>query len=83
MIVSGREDFETITRELIEKQKIRISLIDQNSGDREIEQPPQTPATMQSMGFDGFLGDLIDAPAPVMSVLRSRNRIHQTVLFCL
>lgn len=81
--MSGKEDYEIVARELIEKARCRITLIDASSGDQENPTPPMDANALKAAGFDGYIGDYIDAPEPVMNVLRSKHYIHRTVRFLL
>ena len=81
--MSGREDYEVVARELIEKEKCRITLIDEQSGDQEQTSPLLDNEALKAAGFDGYIGDFLDAPGPVMSILRSKHHIHRTVIILL
>lgn len=74
----SRNDFRTLQRSLNLEMKLHDISIKTSSVPLESFQPPVPSDEIQKMGFDGWARDYLNGPEPILSVLCSENRLHQT-----
>ncbi|KAI9044953.1 DNA repair ATPase SMC5 [Aspergillus affinis] len=74
----SRNDFRTLQRCLNIEMKLHDISIKTSSIPLENFRPPMSGDEIQTMGFDGWAKDFLKGPEPVLSVLCSENRLHQT-----
>ena len=76
--VQSRKDFRTLQKAVIEE----LGLWDINMRTcalpLESLKPPYSTQELQSRGFDGWAKDFLRGPPPVIAMLCSENRLHQT-----
>ncbi|KAJ2850517.1 Structural maintenance of chromosomes protein 5 [Coemansia brasiliensis] len=70
------EDYHTFTREVNDKLKLRVDVVYYRQPLNSFK-PPMSRSELQSLGFDGYASDFIEAPAPVLAALCSRDDVHQ------
>lgn len=73
-----RNDFKTLQRALNIELKLSEISIRTSSIPLERFQPPLSNEEIKHFGFDGWAKDFVDGPEPVLAVLCSENRFHQT-----
>lgn len=76
----NREDYDRLAHELIDKQHLNVSIREFSRTDIPTfdKQPrPMSNNELKSYGFDGYVIDLIDGPAPVLNMLCHSARINQ------
>ncbi|PLB49249.1 P-loop containing nucleoside triphosphate hydrolase protein [Aspergillus steynii IBT 23096] len=74
----SRNDFRTLQRSLNMEMRLHDISIKTSSVPLENFQPPVSGEEIQKMGFDGWAKDFLNGPDPILSVLCSENRLHQT-----
>ncbi|CAO1614814.1 unnamed protein product [Parajaminaea phylloscopi] len=78
-VCQTRADYDLFTRELIDRQKLRLN-VSELEGGRTIQQleqqRPYTLAEIQAMGFDDFVSNLVEAPEPILAWLFSTTGLH-------
>jgi len=80
-VTQCKDDYDLFTNELIDKRKLRISVVmfeNLTIDDFEIPIPKDE---LQSYGFDCYLIDLIQGPEPVKCALCKLNNIHSIVSY--
>ncbi|KAH8431563.1 DNA repair ATPase SMC5 [Aspergillus melleus] len=74
----SRNDFRTLQRCLNIDMRLHDISIKTSVVPLENFRPPIPGDEIQKMGFDGWAKDFLKGPEPVLSVLCSENRLHQT-----
>lgn len=72
-----KEDHKKLTDQLYRVMSLSV-VIRTCSKPREAFQPPVSAEEAASLGLDGFAVDYIDGPAPVLAMLCSEKRVHQS-----
>jgi hypothetical protein len=73
----SRNDFRVLQRAMVEMRLHDIS-IRTCSAQLGQFQPPTSQDELQRLGFDGWARDYLSGPEPVLAMLCSENRLHQT-----
>ncbi|RHZ49550.1 DNA repair ATPase SMC5 [Aspergillus thermomutatus] len=73
-----RNDFRTLQRALITEMRLHDISIRTSTKPLENFRPPVSDGELRSLGFDGWAKDFLSGPEPVLAVLCSENRLHQT-----
>ncbi|KAJ1831048.1 Structural maintenance of chromosomes protein 5 [Coemansia sp. RSA 2711] len=70
------KDYHTFTREVNDKLRLRVDVVHYP---RPLDsfRPPVSRDEAKKLGFDGYALDFIDAPAPVLAALCTRDSIHE------
>ncbi|KAL4883907.1 hypothetical protein BJY04DRAFT_226228 [Aspergillus karnatakaensis] len=76
--VQTRNDFRTLQRNLIGQLKLHDISIRTSSLALDSLRSPLSDDNLKSLGFQGWAKDFISGPEPVLAVLCSENRLHQT-----
>ncbi|KAL2830261.1 hypothetical protein BDW59DRAFT_23040 [Aspergillus cavernicola] len=76
--VQSRNDFRTLQRALNGELKLHDIAIRTSSISLDRLQPPMSDNELKSLGFQGWARDFLQGPEPVLAVLCSENRLHQT-----
>ncbi|KAI9369411.1 P-loop containing nucleoside triphosphate hydrolase protein [Aspergillus egyptiacus] len=76
--VQSRNDFRTLQRALISELKLHDISIRTSSIPLDSLRPPMSDNELGSLGFQGWAKDFLHGPEPVLAVLCSENRLHQT-----
>ncbi|KAL5339623.1 hypothetical protein BJX70DRAFT_363462 [Aspergillus crustosus] len=76
--VQTRNDFRTLQRNLIGQQKLHDIAIRTSSQALDSLRSPMSGDELRNLGFQGWAKDFINGPEPVLAVLCSENRLHQT-----
>lgn len=80
--VTNKEDFQTLTHHLLSRNENCLSLSDihvkQASKPIGSLQTQTDQATLQSLGFDGWLIDALEGPEPVLVMLAEACGLHRT-----
>ncbi|KAJ9267116.1 hypothetical protein DTO212C5_6034 [Paecilomyces variotii] len=74
----SRNDFRTLQRALNMEMKLHDISIRTCSLSLSSLQPPFPADQLRRMGFDGWATDFLVGPEPVLAILSSENRLHQT-----
>ncbi|THC90419.1 hypothetical protein EYZ11_010118 [Aspergillus tanneri] len=74
----SRNDFRTLQKALNIEMKLHDISIRTSSAPLENFQPPFPADNIKAMGFNGWANDFLSGPEPVLAVLCSENRLHQT-----
>ncbi|KAL1849547.1 Structural maintenance of chromosomes protein 5 [Paecilomyces lecythidis] len=74
----SRNDFRTLQRALNVEQKLHDISIRTCSISLSSLQPPLSGDQLRRLGFDGWATDFLLGPEPVLAILSSENRLHQT-----
>jgi hypothetical protein len=73
-----RNDFRTLQRALNIEMRLHDISIRTSTTPLENFRPPVSDEELRSLGFDGWAKDFLSGPEPVLAVLCSENRLHQT-----
>ncbi|EAU32569.1 hypothetical protein ATEG_07185 [Aspergillus terreus NIH2624] len=73
-----RNDFKTLQRFLIRELRLHDITIRTCSVPLENLAVPMSNEEVSQLGFDGFAKDYLNGPEPVLAMLCSENRLHQT-----
>ncbi|GFF24475.1 structural maintenance of chromosomes protein 5 [Aspergillus udagawae] len=73
-----RNDFRTLQRALVTEMRLHDISIRTSTTPLESFRPPVSDEELRSLGFDGWAKDFLSGPEPVLAVLCSENRLHQT-----
>ncbi|KAL2845000.1 hypothetical protein BJY01DRAFT_214594 [Aspergillus pseudoustus] len=76
--VQTRNDFRTLQRNLNGDQKLHDIAIRTSTSFLDSLRPPLTENQLRDLGFQGWAKDFLQGPEPVLAVLCSENRLHQT-----
>ncbi|KAJ2776292.1 Structural maintenance of chromosomes protein 5 [Coemansia javaensis] len=68
-------DYYTFTREVNDRQRLRVDVVRFPKALDAFRAPVPRPE-LQALGFDGYALDFIEAPAPVLAALCSRDSLH-------
>ncbi|KAJ2728023.1 Structural maintenance of chromosomes protein 5 [Coemansia sp. D1744] len=70
------EDYHTFTREVNDRQRLRVDVVRFN---RPLDsfRPQMSQSDVRALGFDGYALEFIDAPAPVLAAMCSRDKVHE------
>ncbi|ORY85894.1 P-loop containing nucleoside triphosphate hydrolase protein [Neocallimastix californiae] len=71
-----KEDYEVFTNELIDKKKLRISVVMFNNLKLSDFKAPIPKEELKKYGFDCYVLDLIQGPTEILNVLCKINKIH-------
>ncbi|PWN95840.1 P-loop containing nucleoside triphosphate hydrolase protein, partial [Tilletiopsis washingtonensis] len=76
-VCQTRADYDLFTRELVDKQKLRLNVVEQEGG-KTLSQHnrPCSQEKLEELGFQAFVIDLIDGPEPVLNYLCSSAYLH-------
>ncbi|CEH18097.1 Structural maintenance of chromosome protein SMC5/Spr18, SMC superfamily [Ceraceosorus bombacis] len=76
-VCQTRADYDFFTRELIDKQKLRLNVVELE-GQKQMEeyQRPCSQQQLEQLGFHSFLVDLVDGPAPILAYLCKESQLH-------
>lgn len=74
----SRNDFRTLQRALNIEMKLHDISIRTCSVPLEEFRPPMSDEELRRLGFDGWARDFLSGPDPVLAMLCSENRLHQT-----
>lgn len=76
-VCQTRADYDLFTRELIDKRKWRLNVVEMEGGPAlSTYTPPMPVSTLTSHGFDAYALDCIDAPPDVLRYLCSTAHLH-------
>ena len=73
-----RNDFRTLQRALSMEMKLSDVSIRTSSASLQNFQPSLSVDDLRQFGFDGWAKDFLSGPEPVLALLCSENRLHQT-----
>lgn len=73
-----RNDFKTLQRFLIRELRLHDITIRTCSVPLDTLSVPMSNEEVNQLGFDGFAKDYLNGPEPVLAMLCSENRLHQT-----
>ncbi|RHZ57589.1 hypothetical protein CDV55_104570 [Aspergillus turcosus] len=73
-----RNDFRTLQKALNIDMKLHDISIRTSTTPLENFRPSVSDGELKSLGFDGWAKDFLSGPEPVLAVLCSENRLHQT-----
>ncbi|KAL4870394.1 hypothetical protein BDV12DRAFT_165889 [Aspergillus spectabilis] len=76
--VQTRNDFRTLQRNLIGQLKLHDISIRTSSLSLDSLRSPLSTDELGNLGFQGWAKDFLSGPEPVLAVLCSENRLHQT-----
>ncbi|KAL4782696.1 P-loop containing nucleoside triphosphate hydrolase protein [Aspergillus varians] len=76
--VQTRSDFRTLQRALNGELKLHDISIRTSSIPLENLRPPMSDNALAALGFQGWAKDFLNGPEPVLAMLCSENRLHQT-----
>ncbi|KAL4917725.1 P-loop containing nucleoside triphosphate hydrolase protein [Aspergillus aurantiobrunneus] len=76
--VQTRNDFRTLQRALIGEMKLHDISIRTSSIPLANLRPSLVDNELRDLGFQGWAKDFLDGPEPVLAMLCSENRLHQT-----
>ncbi|KAL3460623.1 P-loop containing nucleoside triphosphate hydrolase protein [Aspergillus heterothallicus] len=76
--VQTRNDFRTLQRNLNGDQKLHDIAIRTSTSSLDSLRPPIPENQLRNLGFQGWAKDFLLGPEPVLAVLCSENRLHQT-----
>lgn len=76
--VQTRNDFRTMQRELIGKMKLHDVHMKTCSVGLEGLRSPASHEQLRALGFEGWASEYLSGPDPVLAMLFSENRLHQT-----
>lgn len=74
-VCETRADYDLFTRELIDKRKWRLNVVELEST-RSTYTPPIPPSDLAALGFDAYAVDCVDAPNEVLKYLCSASNLH-------
>lgn len=78
-VCQTRADYDTMTAELIDKQGLRINVVENQSG-KTVQQfeatRPLKLEQIRQMGFDDFVSNFIEGPEPVIEYLYTACNLH-------
>ena len=77
-VCQNDEDYDILTRELNEEQRLRITVL---MAHRTTARHPMSRDELQKLGFDCFLSDSIQCPEPVTDALLRFSPIQNIVCF--
>lgn len=76
-VCQTRADYDLFTRELIDKRKWRLNVVEMEGGPAlDTYAPPLPPGALERLGFDAYLLQCIDAPHDVLRYLCSASSLH-------
>ncbi|KAL2820050.1 P-loop containing nucleoside triphosphate hydrolase protein [Aspergillus granulosus] len=76
--VQTRNDFRTLQRNLNGEQRLHDIAIRTSTSSLDSLRPPIPESQLRNLGFQGWAKDFLQGPEPVLAVLCSENRLHQT-----
>ncbi|KAL1960517.1 hypothetical protein VTO42DRAFT_7816 [Malbranchea cinnamomea] len=76
----SRSDFRTLQRILYNELRLHDVTIKTCSSPLSQFHPPVSNEELRALGFDGWARDYLTGPEPVLAMLCSENRLHQTPL---
>jgi structural maintenance of chromosomes protein 5 len=74
----SRNDFRVLQKSLIGGMKLHDVSIKTCSASLQQFQPPTSQDELRKLGFDGWASEYLSGPEPVLAMLCSENRLHQT-----
>ena len=74
----SKNDFRTLQRALMGELKLQDISIRTCSTSLDLMRPPLSADELRRLGFDGWAKDFLKGPEPVVAMLCSENRLHQT-----
>ncbi|KAF9299963.1 Structural maintenance of chromosomes protein 5 [Mortierella antarctica] len=77
-VCQTREDYNTLTREVLDKLKLRVNIIAPRPSELDLGsyRPPASKEDLHKLGFECFVLDAVDGPAPLLAALCSKASIH-------
>ncbi|KAG0086782.1 Structural maintenance of chromosomes protein 5 [Podila epicladia] len=77
-VCQTREDYNILTRELLDKLKLRVNIIAPRPSELDLGsyRPPASKEDLHKLGFECFVLDAVDGPAPLLAALCSKTSIH-------
>lgn len=78
-VCQTRADYDRMTKELVDKQKLRINVAEMEGG-RTMEQfeaaRPLSVEQIRQLGFNAYISDMVEGPESVMAYLCNSANIH-------
>lgn len=73
-----REDYNILTREVLDKLKLRVNIVAPRPSELDLQsyRPPASKEDLRLLGFECFVLDAVDGPAPLLAALCSKASIH-------
>ncbi|KAG0361235.1 Structural maintenance of chromosomes protein 5 [Podila minutissima] len=77
-VCQTREDYNILTREVLDKLKLRVNIIAPRPSELDLGsyRPPASKEDLHKLGFECFVLDAVDGPAPLLAALCSKASIH-------
>nr|WJN25109.1 structural maintenance of chromosome protein [Moesziomyces parantarcticus] len=76
-VCQTREDYDTFTRELIDSQRLRITVAEVEGITLESMRPDVPREQLAGLGFESYVIDLIDGPEDVLVHLCRQSHLHR------
>ncbi|KAF9109450.1 Structural maintenance of chromosomes protein 5 [Mortierella sp. AM989] len=78
IVCQTRDDYNYITRELLDKMKLRVNIIAPTARELDLDnhRSPVSQSQLKSFGFDCFMLDAIDGPPALLAALCAKSGIH-------
>ncbi|KAG0036191.1 Structural maintenance of chromosomes protein 5 [Podila clonocystis] len=77
-VCQTREDYNILTREVLDKLKLRVNIIAPRPSELDLGsyRPPASKEDLHQLGFECFVLDAVDGPAPLLAALCSKASVH-------
>ncbi|KAI9239774.1 MAG: hypothetical protein BYD32DRAFT_410198 [Podila humilis] len=77
-VCQTREDYNIMTREVLDKLRLRVNIIAPISSELDLGsyRPPASKEDLRKLGFECFVLDAVDGPAPLLAAMCSKASIH-------
>ncbi|KAF9428893.1 Structural maintenance of chromosomes protein 5 [Podila epigama] len=77
-VCQTREDYNILTREVLDKLKLRVNVIAPRPAELDLGayRPPASKEQLHEYGFDCYMLDALDGPAPLLAAICSKASIH-------
>ncbi|KAK0530042.1 Structural maintenance of chromosomes protein 5 [Tilletia horrida] len=79
-VCETRSDYDIFTRELVDRQKLRLNVVEVENFDDNLLKGVYPPEVLRNYNFDTTAIDVVDAPAPVLKYLSHSSNLHRIPL---
>ncbi|KAF9981515.1 Structural maintenance of chromosomes protein 5 [Mortierella antarctica] len=77
-VCQTREDYNILTRELLDRKKVRVNIIAPRPNELQLENfaPPVSDDELRRFGFDGFILSALEGPKELLAAMCAKAGIH-------
>ena len=76
-VVQSRQDYETFTREVLDKQRLKVTCFWPGNKTLADYWPEVSTEAIKALGFDGYVLDFMTGPEPVLVALCEHANVHR------